>query len=172
MHVSIATPCDARSIPYPPHASGFTSYPIKHMERHESAWLPLALRGLSCPSIEVIKEEACDRSGGTALLGCRSMQILSQPKCLCVRDAWFENHLRGSRLHTATWGVVVRGAHICIQMTGRPYCGAAKLLLFLATLTNRCKCAMRGNIFCLDSQMRTPRRNAPFGFFYAPPPNG
>lgn len=82
------------------------------MEKHETAWLVLALGGLSCPSIEVIKEEACDRSKGIMLLRCRFMQILCHCKCLCVRDVCFENHLIRSRLDAATWGVVVREAAI------------------------------------------------------------
>lgn len=87
------------------------------MEKHETAWLVLALRGLSCPSTEVIKEEARDRSKGIMLLRCRFMQILYHCKCLCVRDVRSENHLRQSRLDAATWGVVVREIVICILMT-------------------------------------------------------
>lgn len=77
------------------------------MEKQETAWLVLALRVLSCPSIEVIKDEACDRSKGIMLLRCRSMQIHYHCKCLCVRDVCVRNHLRRSRLDTATWGIVL-----------------------------------------------------------------
>lgn len=51
------------------------------------------------------------------LLRCRSMQILYHCKCLCAPDVCFENHVRRSRLDTATWGVVVHEVVICIQMT-------------------------------------------------------
>lgn len=36
---------------------------------------------------------------------------------------------------------------------GRPYCGAATLLLSLTRLMNCCKCVRRKIVFCLDSQM-------------------
>lgn len=45
---------------------------------------------------------------------------------------------------------------------GRPYCGAATLLLLLTRLMNCCKCVRRKIVFCLDSQMcplAHPRRN-------------
>lgn len=83
------------SVPYVLlHASGFTSYPITHTEKYETAWNVLALRSLSCPSIELIKEEGCDRSKKIMLIRCRSMQILYHCKCLWARDVCFENHLR------------------------------------------------------------------------------
>lgn len=133
------------------HASGFTSYPITNTDKHETSWLVLALRGLSCPSIEVIKEEACDRSKGITLLRCRSMQILYHRKCLCTRDVCFENHLGRSRLDTATRGVVHEVA-ICIQMTDSHN---AELQSFSSSSQhiNCCKCVTRNIISCLDSWM-------------------
>lgn len=132
-----------------------------HMEKHETTWLVLALRGLSCPwgdQRRSMWQEQRDHA--------ITMQIHANPLSLQVfvcawRVFWKSSQKKSPGCcnlgSSCAWGCYLN------TNDGRPYCGAAALLRSPKRPVSCCKCVTRKMVFCLDSQMCAPE--PPVGTF-------